>query len=215
MEGPEPARPAALDVRPDVRRATAADLPALARTLARAFEDDPIARWSCAPERLRPAMLERFYAIRLRQLLRHDEVWVAGGNGAEVLGGALWLPPEEWRTTAREDAQLARVLMHPRLLPRLPLVVHGFTGIERRHPHSPPHWYLAVLGTEPAAQGRGIGSALLAPMLERCDEDGIGAYLESSKEENIAFYGRHGFRVTDVVRLPRGPRAWLMWREPR
>jgi GNAT superfamily N-acetyltransferase len=137
------------------------------------------------------------------------------GDGADALGGALWLPPEEWRTSVREDAQLARVLLHPRLLPRFPLVVHGFTGIERRHPATPPHWYLAVLGTEPAAQGRGIGSALLAPVLQRCDEDGIGAYLESSKEENIAFYARHGFRVTDVVRLPRGPRAWLMWREPR
>lgn len=198
-----------------VRRATAADLPALARALARAFQDDPIARWSCAPDALRPSLLERFYEIRLRQLLRHDEVWMAAGDGADALGGALWLPPEEWRTSVREDAQLARVLLHPRLLPRFPLVVHGFTGIERRHPVTPPHWYLAVLGTDPAAQGRGIGSALLAPVLQRCDEDGIGAYLESSKEENIAFYARHGFRVTDVVQLPRGPRAWLMWREPR
>lgn len=198
-----------------VRRATAADLPALARALARAFQDDPIARWSCTPDALRPSLLERFYEIRLRQLLRHDEVWMAAGDGADALGGALWLPPEEWRTSVREDAQLARVLLHPRLLPRFPLVVHGFTGIERRHPVTPPHWYLAVLGTDPAAQGRGIGSALLAPVLQRCDEDGIGAYLESSKEENIAFYARHGFRVTDVVQLPRGPRAWLMWREPR
>ncbi|MDW5597856.1 GNAT family N-acetyltransferase [Conexibacter stalactiti] len=202
---------APLGARPAVRRATEADLPALARTLASAFHDDPIARWACASERVRPSVLERFYAIRLRQVLRHDEIWVEDG----VLGGALWLPPELWRTSAREDVRLARSLVHPRLLPRLPLVMYGFTGIERRHPETPPHWYLAVLGTDPAAQGRGIGSALLAPVLERCDEDGIGAYLESSKEENVAFYARHGFRVTEVVTLPRGPRAWLMWREPR
>jgi ribosomal protein S18 acetylase RimI-like enzyme len=194
-----------------VRRATAADVPALARSLARAFHDDPIARWSCRPDALRPRLLERFYRIRLRQLLRHDEVWTEPG----LAGGALWLPPQQWRTTVREDAELARVLLHPRLLPRLPLVVHGVTGIERRHPAQPPHWYLAVLGTDPDAQGQGLGSALLRPLLERCDEDGVGAYLESSKEANIAFYARHGFRVTRVVRLPRGPQAWLMWREPR
>ncbi|ADB49713.1 GNAT family N-acetyltransferase [Conexibacter woesei] len=195
----------------DPRRATAADVPALAGTLARAFADDPIARWSCRPDRLRLRMLERFYAIRLRQVLRHDEVWV----DPSLAGGALWLPPEEWRTSAVEDAQLARALLHPRLLPRVPLVVHGFTGIERRHPPAPPHWYLAVLGTDPDAQGRGIGSALLRAVLDRCDADGVGAYLESSKERNVDFYARHGFRVSEVVTLPRGPRAWLMWREPR
>lgn len=193
------------------RRATTADLPRLATSLARAFQDDPIARWSCPPDALRPRMLRRFYAIRLRQVLRHDEVWV----DPDLTGGALWLPPGEWRTTPKEDAELARSLLFPRLLPRLPMVTWGFTGIERRHPPSPPHWYLSILGTDPAAQGRGIGSTLLRAVLDRCDEDGVGAYLESSKETNIAFYARHGFRVREEVRLPRGPQAWLMWREPR
>ena len=43
----------------------------------------------------------------------------------------------------------------------------------------------------------------------------IPAYLESSKERNIAFYARHGFRVTREVTLPKGPPVWLMWRDPR
>jgi GNAT superfamily N-acetyltransferase len=64
----------------------------------------------------------------------------------------------------------------------------------------------AVLGTDPAAQGRGLGSAVLAPVLEGCDRDGIGAYLVSSKERNIDFYARFGFRVTREVRLPRPSR---------
>jgi ribosomal protein S18 acetylase RimI-like enzyme len=75
--------------------------------------------------------------------------------------------------------------------------------------------YLSVLGTDPAAQGRGIGSALLAPVLRQCDEDGVPAYLESSKERNVAFYARHGFRVREELALPRGPQMWLMWRDPR
>jgi GNAT superfamily N-acetyltransferase len=106
---------------------------------------------------------------------------------------------------------------HPRLLARAPLVALAWAGLERHHPVRPPHWYLAVLGAEPASQGKGLGSAVLAPVLEQCDADGVGAYLESSKERNIDFYARHGFRVSEELRLggARGPRLWGMWREPR
>lgn len=108
-----------------------------------------------------------------------------------------------------------RPMLAPRLLARLPLALHGLTALEREHPRTPPHWYLSILGTDPDAQGRGLGAAVLAPVLERCDADGVAAYLESSKERNIAYYARHGFRVVRELRLPRGPRVWAMWREPR
>ncbi len=191
-------------------RATRSDVPALTGVLARAFLDDPVARWSCKPDGLRLGVLERFNGARLRQLLVHEEVW----STAELSCAALWAPPGYWKTSVREDMQLTRSLLHPRLLPRLPLVAAGFLGMERKHPHESPHWYLAVLGTDPSAQGQGLGSAVLAPVLERCDRDGVGAYLESSKERNIDFYARHGFRVTGEIRLPRGPTMWPMWREP-
>ncbi len=45
--------------------------------------------------------------------------------------------------------------------------------------------------------------------------DGVGAFLESSKESNIAFYARHGFRVLEPIELLRGPTLWKMWRDPR
>jgi ribosomal protein S18 acetylase RimI-like enzyme len=72
-----------------------------------------------------------------------------------------------------------------------------------------------VLGTDPEAQGRGIGSAVLRGVLDQCDRDGVAAFLESSKESNIAYYARHGFRVTEEVQLLRGPSMWRMWRDPR
>jgi GNAT superfamily N-acetyltransferase len=196
---------------PRARLATTADTATLARTLAHAFEDDPVARWACPSAALRPRMLTRFYRVRLRQMLPEQEVW----TDPECASAALWAPPEQWRTSVREDLALARSMFAPRLLTRLPLALYGLTAMERHHPQTPPHWYLAILGTDPSAQGRGLGSAMLAPVLERCDADGVGAYLESSKEQNIAFYARHGFRVTQVLRLPRGPQIWAMWRDPR
>jgi GNAT superfamily N-acetyltransferase len=194
-----------------MRRANSEDLPALARMLARAFRDDPVARWSCPPERLRPGVLERFHGTRLRQLLAHNEIWTSD----ELACAALWAPPQRWRTTWQEDLAIARCVERPRLVARVPLAMVGLLGVEREHPREPPHWYLAVLGTDPPAQGHGLGSATLRPVLEQCDADGVGAYLESSKERNIDFYARHGFRVTRELRLPFGPKVWPMWRDPQ
>jgi GNAT superfamily N-acetyltransferase len=194
-----------------VRRATEADLPVLGRMLARAFADDPVSVWSSPRERPRARMLERFHSARLRQLLPHGEVWMTAGGES----GAIWAPPEGWKTTLREDLELTACMLSPRLLIRAPLVARGLLGVEREHPEQPPHWYLAVLGTDPAAQGRGLGTAVLEPVLNQCDRDGIAAYLESSKQRNVDYYARFGFRTTKTLRLPRGPQMWPMWRQPR
>ena len=79
--------------------------------------------------------------------------------------------------------------------------------------HSP----LASMRTRTSpGPGSGIGRSLVEPVLQRADRDGVPAYLESSKERNIAFYARHGFEVTGQIHTPRGgPTLWLMWREPR
>jgi GNAT superfamily N-acetyltransferase len=193
------------------RRAKREELPTLARTLAAAFADDPVQAWACRSETMRPWMLERFFGARLRQLFVRDEVWTTD----QLNTVALWAPPGHWKTTVREDIELGRPLLHPRLVLRMPLVVRGLLGVEAKHPAEPLHWYLAALGTEPAARGQGLGSAVLRPILEECDRDGVPAYLESSNAANHAFYGRHGFRITGELRLPRGPLVWQMWREPR
>ncbi len=197
-------------VAPTIRRATPADVPRLVPVLVRAFLDDPVAVWACRSDRLRPRMLEGLYSVRLRQMLAHREVWTT----AECSSAALWAPPGRSDTNIRDDAALVRCLLHPQLLARAPLLALGLAGVQRKRAHRPPHWYLSLLGTDPDARGQGLGSAVLAPVLEQCDADGVGIYLESSKERNIAFYTRYGFRVVEELKLPRGPRMWPMWREP-
>ena len=107
------------------------------------------------------------------------------------------------------------------MLPVLPYVATNLRTtlrllalMESKHPRQ-PHWYLATLGTAVEQQGKGVGSALMRPVLEHCDAEGIPCYLESSKERNVPFYRRHGFEVVEEVPLPGdGPMLWTMWREP-
>ena len=190
------------------RRARGEDVDALASVLARAFLDDPVMSWVFRRDRSRLGWNRRFFRWRLRSLLRQEEVYTT----ADRAGAALWALPEQWRYTTSETLGLARFL--PAIGARMPGILRGLGLVESRHPET-PHYYLAVLGTEPTRQGEGIGSALMRPVLDACDADEVPAYLESSKERNVAFYARHGFRVTEEVRLPGGPPVWLMWRDPR
>jgi ribosomal protein S18 acetylase RimI-like enzyme len=194
---------------PPVRHAGAAERSALAAVLARAFYDDPVMSWFFPDPARRARHNQRFFSMRLRQLLPHGETYTVDGE----LGAALWAVPDRWRLGPLESIRMAFALA-PALGRRGLLISRGVETIEHAHPRT-PHYYLAVLGTEPAAQGRGIGSALIRPMLESCDRDEVPAYLESSKERNIDFYARHGFRLTGEVRLPDGPPVWSMWRDPR
>ncbi len=179
-------------------------------SLAAAFLDDPVATWTTPNDRYRAGVLRHFFGQYFDMRVGDETVYV----DEDLDGAAVWALPKKWRTTAAQDLQIARAFAHPRHWRRAPLVAKGLLGLEGNHPHEPPHFYLAALGVRPEKQGQGLGSRLLEPVLRICDTDGIGAYLESSKESNIAFYGRHGFRVTKVLRMPRGPRMWAMWRDP-
>jgi len=87
--------------------------------------------------------------------------------------------------------------------------VFGLMG--EKHP-AQPHYYLFLLGTRPRWQGRGLGSSLIAPVLNRCDQDRVPAYLEATSERNVPLYRRHGFEVTTEIQIPGGPTVWPMWR---
>lgn len=192
------------------RLATTADVGVLSRSLARAFDDDPVMQWVLPDDERRRARLPDFFDLVLRHLhLPHDAVYVT----EDLAAGALWDPPGQWRTPVRTQLRLLPTLVRIVGARRAFTVLRGLATVEQVHPKE-PHWYLAVLGTDPASQGRGFGAAVLDPVLARCDGEGLPAYLESSKERNVPYYRRFGFEVTGEVRLPDGPPVWTMWREP-
>jgi ribosomal protein S18 acetylase RimI-like enzyme len=192
-----------------VRSAEAQDHDALIPVLARAFDDDPIMRWAFPGARARDRYGGEFFRWSLWRYAGQQATWTTD----DCTGAALWALPDQWQVTLPQLVRLA-LWAGPGLGWRAPLVMFGLAKAERGHPHD-RHLYLAVLGVDPERQGAGIGSALLAPGLELCDQEGLAAYLETGNERNLAFYGRHGFRVTARLRLPKGPPVWRMQRAPR
>jgi GNAT superfamily N-acetyltransferase len=201
-------------VTPQARPAHKADIRALSRTLARAFYDDPVMLWLLPDDKSRLAHLRRLFAT----MTRHHHLSRAGVevacDGADVGAAALWDPPDQWR-----ESRLGELAMVPTFVrvfgSRVPIGRAVQELMKRTHPEE-PHWYLAVIGSDPTVRGKGYGQALMQSRLQRCDAEYCPAYLESSKPENVPYYERFGFTVTGEIVLPHGgPPIWPMWRDPR
>src|ERR671937_2111868 len=124
-----------------VRKATAEDVPRLARALARAFYDDPVFRWLVPEDAEREATAERGFSLYLRKgYLPHDECYTT----EDVVGGALWLPPGTWHL-----GPLAQLRLLPGMIAalrgRLPQVLRAIATIESNHPWD-LHYYLPFVG---------------------------------------------------------------------
>ncbi len=76
-------------------------------------------------------------------------------------------------------------------------------------------WYLSIIGILPAFQGRGLGSALITPVLERTDSLGVSTFLETFTQRNMPFYERLGYRSVQSFDEPiTNAKYWLMIRKP-
>lgn len=196
------------------RHAVPADVGELARVLGRAFSDDPPFIWMLPDEPSRQRRARGLFTTILRcHALKYGGVEVAV-DGAAIVGGAVWLPPEHWLPTGREQARalpgFTRAL-GARLGPASDLTAH----MAKHHPRE-RHWYLFAIGVDPVHQGKGVGSVLLRSGLARSDEAGLPAYLESSKPETVPLYEHFGFEVTEVLNPPKGaPPLTAMWRPAR
>ena len=111
----------------------------------------------------------------------------------------------------------ANLLARPSRRPSLSRLLGGIrmlSFVERHHP-SEPHWYVGVLGVAPAAQGRGVGRALLDDVFARSAADDRPVYLETTNPDNVALYEHFGFEIRERLEPPGGgPPVWTMLRGP-
>jgi ribosomal protein S18 acetylase RimI-like enzyme len=173
-------------------------------TLLRAFNDDPMARWAY-PESY-STHFSRFMRLFGGAAFEHGTAYCSG----DYAGVALWLPPG-----VQPQGEAIAALFQETLDERQQETI--FDVLEQMDGHRPAedHWYLPLIGVEPALQGRGHGSALLEYMLVECDRSREPAYLESTNVANLPLYERHGFERIGEIQIGNAPPLWPMLRRPR
>jgi GNAT superfamily N-acetyltransferase len=191
---------------PGLRPASVDDVQRLKGVLADAFFDDPVFGWLMPEDDKRLARLRHYFGLELsRFALPHGHVWTTD----DLAGAALNLPPGAWRVPP------LTTLLHGRAFGiHVPRAARMGATMEWRHARElrGPHYYVRDIGVRPDMQGKGLGSVLMAPTLERYDREGLPGYIEASSERSAALYERLGFQHVKELRVGGSPPLWLMIR---
>jgi ribosomal protein S18 acetylase RimI-like enzyme len=193
-----------------VRELVSGDLADVVVVIARGMRDNPLHISALGYDgKARAKRLERMFGLALPIILRKGVLLGAFANGA-LVGVAGMVPPGRCRPTFLENVTLL-----PRMLPAIGLSAFGRVGrwiaAWATHDIAEPHWHLGPVAVDAHLQGQGIGSALMTEYCARLDElAGVG-YLETDKQQNVAFYEKFGFRVIAEAAVLETPN-WFMRR---
>ena len=175
-------------------------------TIILAFAADPVTRWTWPHPYQYMAAMPKFVQAFGGGAFAHGGAYCTN----EYAGAALWLPPGVHPDEDRLG-ELMRSTASPSARGEAPAI---FRQMAKYHP-SEPHWYLPLIGVDPAHQGKGHGDALMVYALERCDRDKLPAYLESTNPRNVSLYCRHGFEPLGTIQAGSSPPIVPMLRGSR
>lgn len=171
-----------------------------------AFSIDPVARW-VYPD---PQEYLAHFPTGVRAFGGRAFAHGTGHHLNGFAGAALWLPPG----VLPDEEALAEAITANVAEARQAEVFGVFQRMSSYHPDE-PHWYLPLIGVDPAHQRKGYGSVLLQHALSQCDRDHVAAYLESSNPANIPLYQRHGFGILNTIQIGSSPPVFPMLRPAR
>ena len=192
-----------------IQKALPEDVPTLAEVSARAFEHDPLTAWLVETGRDAMRMERQMFHAEYRMTKRYDLIFTDSNRQ----GVAIWKPPGARASFGDRIQQIWTMLGTINVSRRACAKVKLFKDIEKARPRE-PHYYLSLLAVTPEMQGKGLGSALMQPILDHCNQMGIPAYLETETESNVRFYEKKGFEVRqEIVTSDGESKVWTMWRE--
>ena len=191
------------------------DIDRLAEVAADAYQDYPLHNWFTKGKYDAKAS-KLLMQITLKTMTKDAVIYA---DSEEINGFAAWLP---FGFTGNKAVPF---LMNG----GLSLILHSGFGLIARLSAYESYamnlkkeftdnydWYLFNLSIKKDAQGKGIASKLMRPMLEFCDNEKMVAYLETNKEKNIGLYQHYGFDLMKEELIPKTPvMHYAMVRNPK
>jgi GNAT superfamily N-acetyltransferase len=189
------------------RISTPGDAAIAVELLVGAFYDDPTWSWAFPDPDRRRDQQRAPWQLFVQGALRYSGVWLADG----AVATSVWIPPGGSELTPEQEVEVEQLLVD-QLGDDAGRVLRAIDLFDDARPKDETHYYLTLLGTEPAQRGHGYGLGLLAANLALVDAEGFPAYLESSNPANVPLYERFGFRTIGSFELAGGPTVHTMWR---
>lgn len=189
-----------------IKRTTEYDVEQIIDSIVLAFSSDPLARWVYPSPQQYLKSFPDFVKIFAGKAFEQQTVYYTDNYS----GAALWLPPQSQPNSDAIDIYLQQTISHE----QQEKVFAVFEQMSHYNPQE-PHWYLALVGVDSTQQRQGYGSALIEPVLKKCDRQQQLAYLESSSPESRSLYERHGFKVMETIQIDDSPPIFPMVRYPK
>ena len=191
------------------------DIDRLAEVAADAYSDYPLHNWFTKGKY--DAVVSKLIMQISLKTMTEDAVIYA--DSEEINGFAVWLP---FGFTGSKTLPFLfsgglRLIFHSGfgIIGRL-LTYENYAMNLKKEFTDNYDWYLYNLSIKKDAQGKGIASKLMRPMLEFCDNEQMVAYLETNKESNVSLYEHYGFSLMKEELIPKTPVVhYSMVRHPK
>lgn len=173
-----------------MRRATVNDRQLVIDILKKSFGDNKSVNYVVKQDQKREDRIKGLMEYSFDLCNAFGEVWMS----EDLQACALILFPDKKKTSVKTilwDLKLALSVIG---LDRLSTVLKRESMIKTQHPKE-PFAYLWFIGVNPSKQGRGIGSAFIQEVIDKCEKDQRPIYLETSMERNLPFYQKFGFEI--------------------
>jgi GNAT superfamily N-acetyltransferase len=163
--------------------------------LARAFVTNPLHVAVFGKDQI--AANEAFFRIGLTVMKGQKLVAV---DGPRILGVIHWVDSAKCQFSSAEKLRMLPAMVTGFGL-RSAIRVGGWLSVWAKHDPVEHHVHLGPIGVFPEVQGCGVGRQLMQRYCDQLDGRGAVGYLETDRPENVDFYTKFGFDVTETASI--------------
>jgi GNAT superfamily N-acetyltransferase len=177
----------------NLRLANRKDKPTIKRVLIESFKNDPCIKWLIEQSRHKHK-LDVIMDYTIDETLENGCIYVTNDNLAVAM----------WKNEAKERFTWNFIKRNLLFLFKMgvPCVIRNLKSkadSSRQFPKRQKYWYLYTIGVLPEAQGKGLASKLMNPVIEVCKSLKTPLFLETANTQNVEIYRKKGFVVTETL----------------